>query len=107
MRAGRRSKQRGHWVIPAAKAVGAFFAHNAAGQAIAGAAAGAVANKALAPSVPGIPTQPGVPQVDVAKSQLQQLDRLRQRRGALATMFGGQGANASAPATAGKTLLGQ
>lgn len=108
------------WVKAAAHVIGAYFytagtaatattAATAGGLTTAGtlaatAAATAVANKAFAPKIPGMSAQPGVPQLDQAKQQQGQLDRIRMRRGALATIFGGN--QNSAPQTAGKSLLG-
>lgn len=53
---------------------------------------------------PKKPTIPGVPTIDTAAKNIQESDRIRRRKGVLATVFGG--ASATAPTTASKTLLG-
>ncbi len=61
------------------------------------------ADKALKP-VPDEAEQPGVPLLDDAQKRRDVSDRLRKRRGVLATLFGGQ-AN-TAPAVGQKLLTG-
>ena len=53
-----------------------------------------------------IPQAPATPTVDTAKQQFQTADRIKQRRGMFANLFGGALAG-SAPQTAAKQLLGK
>ncbi|MES1993151.1 MAG: hypothetical protein V4457_05995 [Pseudomonadota bacterium] len=52
-----------------------------------------------------LPAAPGVPQTDQAAQNLQQLDRIRARKGVLANLYGGANGGA-APTTGQKQLLG-
>lgn len=56
-------------------------------------------------STPDVPQQPGVPQLDTAKQNLNEYDRIRRRRGVLANIFAGSSTEA-APTVGVKTLLG-
>lgn len=94
------------WVAKGLAAIGGGSA--AAGAAtVAGTAATAYSATQMAKApkmqVPG--QAPGVPRIDQAAKNLQQMDRIRKRTGVLATIFGGREAN-SGPNVASKTLLG-
>jgi hypothetical protein len=60
----------------------------------------------LVPDVPDAEATPEPPTLDEAKKRRDYTDRLRRRRGVLATIFGGGGASSSSPKVGVAQLLG-
>jgi hypothetical protein len=62
--------------------------------------------KLIKPDLPNVPAAPGVPNLDEAAQNRDQLDRIKQRKGVLANIFGGR-TKATAPSSGVKALLGE